>query len=94
MYKDYARSIGVFDNYKTYHIDEWEDRNKKLTLYAKYDNYIEIDETIRSKWWERYLITWFDELVQVNLWLEYEVQAEYVRPEDDEWKELITKSQL
>ena len=62
-----------------YIIDRLGDR---LTLYALYDNCIELDEEIRKDWRVRSNITWYHELVQVNLWFEYDVEYDYIHKDN------------
>jgi hypothetical protein len=64
-----------------YIIDRLWDR---LTLYALYDNCIELDEEIQKDWRVRTNITWYNELVQISLWFEYDVEYDYVHKDNIE----------
>ena len=50
----------------------------RLTLFALYENCIELDEEICNSGWERIGITGMEILLQCNLKFEYDVQYDYV----------------
>lgn len=75
-FKCYAYEAWMFDSSITYKIDEfW----NWLTLFCMMDNEPELDDLLRSKWWIRYNITWFNRVLQIQQGFLYEVQVDYYK---------------
>lgn len=86
MFKEYSRWQWYFDNQPKF-IDEttWLTR----TIYCLYENCIELSEKAVEEWWNINHITGSYDLLQVNKWMEYEVQYIFTKDDpNDEIKEM------
>lgn len=53
----------------------------RRTLFARYDNAIELSEKATQEWRKINSITWFYELIQIKIWFEYDVCFELIKIE-------------